>query len=337
MNRLASTIRPTTMQVRTETWALKKPFRITGSTIDEFDVLVLTLGQGGLTGRGEAIGVSYRGETLATMAAQLEALRPQIESGQGRLAQRELGIGGARNALDCALWDLEAKAVGRPVWQLAGLETLRPLLTTFTLGADTPAEMAAGAAAWPQAQALKLKLLGDEDDAARVRAVRAMRPDVWIGVDANRGFTLDSLAALLPTLVDARVQLVEQPFALGRDADLDGLDCPIPIAADESIQGLEDLERIGNRWDVINIKLDKCGGLTEGLEMARLAKRMGRRAMVGTMGGTAMAMAPGCVVGQLCEVVDLDGPALLRQDRQPGAHYADGQVWCAEAVWGGAA
>lgn len=326
----------TEMHIGRETWKLKKPFRITGSTIEDFEVLVLTLQQESLVGRGEAIGVSYRGETVESMAAQLEAVRPAIEHGEGRAAQRELGIGGARNALDCALWDLEAKMARTPVWRLAGLDAMRPLLTTFTLGADTPAEMAAGAVAWPTARALKLKLIGDEDDAARVRAVRAARPDAWIGVDANRGFTKASLAALLSTLVDARVQLVEQPFALGCDADLDGLDCPIPIAADESIQGLEDLEKIGNRWDVINIKLDKCGGLTEGLAMARLAKRMGRRAMVGTMGGTSLAMAPGCVVGQLCDVVDLDGPVLLREDREPAASYVDGQVWCAESVWGGA-
>jgi len=327
---------PTTMQVRTETWALKKPFRITGSTIEDFEVLVLTLQQGPFVGRGEAIGVSYRGETVSSMAAQLEALRTDIERGQGREAQKALGIGGARNALDCALWDLEAKVARRPVWQLAGLDAVRPLLTTFTLGADTPEAMAAGAAGWTDARALKLKLIGDGDDAARVRAVRRMRPDAWIGVDANRGFTEQSLASLLPTLIDARVRLVEQPFALDRDADLDGLDCPIPIAADESIQGLDDLERIGSRWQVINIKLDKCGGLTEGLAMARLAKRMGRQAMVGTMGGTSMAMAPGCIVGQLCEVVDLDGPVLLRQDRELAARYDDGHVFCSEEVWGGA-
>lgn len=325
------------MSIELETWSLSKPFRITGETMVAFDVLVLTLRQGALVGRGEAIGVSYRGDAPARMRAQLEQLRSDIECGLGREAQQRLPIGGARNALDCALWDLEAKIARRPVWQLAGLEQPRALRTTFTIGADSPAAMAANALDWPAARALKLKLTGAESDAERVRAVRAARPDAWIAVDANRGFTRDSLESLMPTLVDTRVELIEQPFALGCDAHLDGLDSPIPIAADESIQGLDDLRAIGTRWDVINIKLDKCGGLTEGLAMAKLAAQMGRRAMVGTMGGTSLAMGPGFLVGQLCGVVDLDGPVLLKKDRVPGASYADGDIWCGDSVWGGAA
>jgi L-Ala-D/L-Glu epimerase len=324
------------MNFSIESWPLQKPFTITGSTITEFEVVVLSLSDGTHTGIGEAIGVSYFDEDAQSISRQLGALRGDIEGGAAWELQHSLRIGGARNALDCALWDLRAKTAARPVWDLAGLPPPRPLLTTFTIGADSPAAMAAGAKEWPTARALKLKLIGDEQDAERVRAVRAARPDTWIAVDANQGFTLESFDRILGTLVDAGVQLVEQPFARGCDHHLDDLGCPIPMAADESIQGLEDLERIGNRWNVINIKLDKCGGLSEGIEMAKLAKRMGRRAMVGTMGGTSLAMSPGFLLGQLCDVVDLDGPLLLSRDRSRAATYCDGNIWCSEDVWGAA-
>lgn len=324
------------MRLELETWALKKPFTITGETITTFDVMVLTLSHGQYVGRGEAIGVGYRGETPLSMLVELEAARDEIESGRGREAQERLPNGGARNALDCALWDLEAKIAGKPVWQLAGLEPPRPLRTTYTLGADTPQAMADGALAVPQARALKLKLTGSDLDAARVLAVRAARPDAWMAVDANRGFTPDSLEQLMPVLLSANVQLIEQPFALGCDHELDGIDSRIPIAADESIQGMADLEGIGERWDVINIKLDKCGGLTEALAMAKRIRALGRQPMVGTMGGTSLAMAPGFLVGQLCDVVDLDGPTLLARDRLRAATYVDGTIWCEESVWGAA-
>lgn len=326
---------PLQLDIALESWPLKKPFRITGETLHDFQVVVVTLQRGDAVGHGEATGVSYLRDTPASIVERLRALQGEIEDGHVEAVVAHMPIGGARNALDCALWDLRAKEAGVPVWKLAGVERVRPLCTTFTLGADSPADMAEGARQWPQAKSLKLKLTGTDEDADRVRRVRAARPDVWMGVDANRGFTADKLERLLPVLVACRVELIEQPFALGCDADLEGLSCPIPIAADESIQGVDDLLVRGHLYDVVNIKLDKCGGLTEGLEMARVARRMGLTPMVGTMGGTSRAMAAGFVVGQSCNVVDLDGPVLLKQDRLPAARYDDGLIWCDDAVWGG--
>jgi L-alanine-DL-glutamate epimerase-like enolase superfamily enzyme len=218
---------------------------------------------------------------------------------------------------------------------LAGVGEPDSLLTTFTLSADAPERMALGARGYGQARALKLKLTGEEPslDAERVRAVRRARPDVWMGVDGNQGFTPDRLGALIPALVEARVQLVEQPFPRGCEAWMAGLDCPIATAADESVQGMKELEALTD-FDVINIKLDKCGGLTEGLAMARQARRMGLGVMVGNMVGTSWAMAPAFVLGQLCDIVDLDGPVVLESDRKPHISYRAGRVTCPDAVWG---
>jgi L-alanine-DL-glutamate epimerase-like enolase superfamily enzyme len=270
------------------------------------------------------------------MLAQIEALRARIEAGITREElQRLLPAGGARNALDCALWDLDARRAGKPVWQLAGLGAPKPLLTTYTVGADSPDVMAARAIAYAAARAIKLKLTDDDDNAERVRAVRAARPDAWLMVDANQGFTRESFARLLPTLVDARVDVVEQPFPVGSEAWLDGLERPIRIAADESVQDRGDLAKMTGRVDVINIKLDKCGGLTEALAIADEARKLGFELMVGNMGGSSLAMAPSFVVGQLCDVVDLDGPISLLADYSPSVVYADGTVWCPDALWGG--
>jgi L-alanine-DL-glutamate epimerase-like enolase superfamily enzyme len=211
----------------------------------------------------------------------------------------------------------------------------KPLRTTFTLAADDPATVRAGALKFAQASALKLKLDGDlETDIARVRAVREARPDVWLGVDANQGHTLETLDALLPVLCDAGVKLLEQPLARGREADLDGYRCPIPLAADESVQDSSDMEALVGRFDVVNIKLDKCGGLTEALHMIDVARRLGLRTMVGSMFGTSYAAAAGFVVGQHCEIVDLDGPTVLSVDREPAVRYEGGRIHCPAGVWG---
>jgi L-alanine-DL-glutamate epimerase-like enolase superfamily enzyme len=208
-------------------------------------------------------------------------------------------------------------------------------LTTCTVGADEPDAMAERALDYQGALAIKLKLIGDGRDGDRVSAVRAVRPDVFLAVDANQGFTPDSLDALWPTLLACRVELVEQPYPIGQDALLDGYDRPIPIAADESVQSLADLDGLKGRFDVVNLKLDKSGGLTEGLRMARRAKDLGLKVMVGNMTGTSLAMAPAFVLGQLCDVIDLDGPLLLSEDRSPGVVYADGRIGIPKAFWGG--
>ena len=326
---------PLALETRIERWPLTRPFHITGYVWNTTDVLCVCLAQDGYIGRGEASGVYYRGESPATMLEQLEALRPEIERGISRDVLRTLlPSGGARNALDCALWDLEAHLEGRPVWQIAGLDEPRPLLTTFTCGAGPPEEMAATAHSYLGARALKLKLTGEPDDAARIQAVRAALPEAWLAVDANQGFTPDSLNALMPVLEGAGVSLIEQPFPMAHDAWLDEFVSCIPIAADESVQGLSDMRSLCGRFQVVNIKLDKCGGLTEGLAIAREAREVGLEPMIGNMTGTSLAMAPAFLIGQLCTIVDLDGPVFLRSDRPTPVQYVDGFIRCPAALWG---
>jgi L-alanine-DL-glutamate epimerase-like enolase superfamily enzyme len=297
--------------------------------------LVVTLEKDGQVGRGEAEGVYYKDDTPVSMIKEIEERRSLIEAGINRESvQKLLPPGGARNALDCAVWDLEAKLTGRRAWQIAGLERPRPLITTFTCGANTPEKMAAAAGAYANARAIKLKLTGEPSDADRVRAVRQARPDVWLGVDANQGFTRASLERLMPTLTDTHVALIEQPFPIGQEALLDGFQSPIAIAADESAQDLRDIPGLVGRFNVVNIKLDKCGGLTEGLAMARAARALGLDTMVGNMLGTSLAMAPGFLVGQLCNVVDLDGPVFLKADRAISVDYKNGMISCPDALWG---
>lgn len=323
--------------LQTESWPYREPFRITNYVFTEAQVLRVTLHDGGVIGRGEANGVYYHDETVVRMAEQIEAVRGKIEAGMDRQTLRDaLPPGGARNALDCALWDLEAKRSGTPAWKSARVRQPIPLRTTFTIGAGTPEQMAASARAYTQARAIKIKLTA-EDTAACVRAVRAARPDVWIGVDANQAFTRQSLADLLPALVAADVGLIEQPLPRGEDNQLAGLRSSIPLAADESVQSLRDIEPLAAHYDLINIKLDKCGGLTEALMMVEEARRHGMRAMVGCMNATSLGIAPAFVLGQMCDVVDLDAPLFLARDRTPSVDYANGEVSCPEAVWGAAA
>lgn len=326
------------LRLQIEKLPLHEPFRISGHIWTEVEVVLATLEEGGRRGRGEACGVYYMDDTPRSIMATIEGVRAEIEAGIDRAGlQQLLPPGGARNALDCALWELDSLRTGTPVWKLAGLGSPRPLITTYTLGAEDPEVMAARARRHARARALKLKLTGDlELDQARVHAVREARPDVWIGVDANQGYTADALPSLVRTLEIQRVSLLEQPVQRGREADLNGFRSRIPIAADESVLDLRELPAAAGRFDVINIKLDKCGGLTEGLAMASEARRLGMKVMVGNMVGTSLAMAPGFVLGQLCDIVDLDGPIFLTRDRKPAVSYDDGHIWSGESVWGGA-
>ena len=324
------------MGVSVEKLRLANPFRISGHVFDGRNAVIVTLDDGTHVGRGEASGVYYIGDDLEQMLAALANARGAIEAGPSRAELRAiLPAGGARNAVDAALWELESKRAGRPVWALAGLDAPRPLRTTFTVGADEPARMAAEAVAYRGANAIKVKLTGDLDlDIARVDAIRAARPDVWLGVDANQGFSIGDLDRLVAAMVAAGVSLIEQPLARGRESDLDGYNAPIPLAADESALTLADVAGLKGRFDVFNIKLDKCGGLTEALMIAAAAREAGLGVMVGCMVCSSLGAAPGFVVGQLCDLVDLDGPIFLKQDRTPGLVYRDGTVWCDDAVWG---
>lgn len=331
-----SSTNPLKMQVEIERLRLKSPFRISGYTFNEVPVAVVTLHSQQACGRGEAAGVYYLNDTPEQIVSTLESHRSAIERGIGREQLRQLlPLGGARNALDCALWELEARHSGKHVWALCGIDQVVPRITTFTLSADEPAAVMRAAQALPHAQALKLKLDGDvELDKERLRVVRKLRPDAWIGVDANQGYTLKSLNAAMPTFVEAGVKLVEQPLARGREAELEGFESPIPLAADESVQGAADVPGLVGRFQVVNIKLDKCGGLTEALAMVREARRLGLQVMVGNMMGSSLATAPAFVVAQLCDYVDLDGSVFLAEDRRPGVTYQDGRVHCSSSIWG---
>jgi L-alanine-DL-glutamate epimerase-like enolase superfamily enzyme len=323
------------LRIELEDWQLKAPFRITGHVFTSTPVVVARIAEGPHEGRGEAAGVYYRNDTPAAAAAQLEAVRGAVEAGLDRAAlQTLLPAGAARNALDCALWDLESQITGTPAWHLAGLAPPRRLVTTFTLSADTPAAMAQAARAY-NARALKLKLTGDALDEERIRHVHAACPDAELAVDANQGFTPATLEALWPVLQSSNVTLVEQPFPVGQEAWLDGMARPIRIAADESVQSSADIAALPGRFDMINIKLDKSGGLTEALAMAHHARALGLGVMVGNMTGTSLCMAPALLLGQIADLADLDGPVFLAHDRVPGVRYEDGMICIPEAFWGG--
>lgn len=319
-----------------ETWPLRTPFHITGYTIDRAEVVVVELEAEGICGFGEAVGVYYHGDTAKKIRAQIEAVRDKIELGVDRQSLKKiLPPGGARNAVDCALWDIECKLSGRAAWQIAEFNSPpKPILTTITCSADAPEVMAEEAARFEHARAIKLKLTGEAIDVARVEHVRNARPDVWLSVDANQGYKRASLLAALPAFVALNVSLIEQPFRIGEEHLLDDLQSPIPLAADESAQSEQDLAALVGRVQAVNIKLDKCGGLTSALDMAARARALGLNPMVGNMLGTSLAMAPAFLVGQLCMTADLDGPIFLGADRKPSVFYKDGLLHCPPDVWG---
>jgi L-alanine-DL-glutamate epimerase-like enolase superfamily enzyme len=275
------------------------------------------------------------GETIEGVSAALEAMRGALASGLGRVAlQRAMPAGAARNALDCAFWDLEAKASGRAAHELAGRPPPRALTTAYTISLDTPDAMA-GAAAKASARALLKVKLGSTDDAARIAAVRAAAPNAELIVDANEGWRAGNLAANLAACAAAGVTLIEQPLPAGDDGALASLARPIPVCADESVHDRASLASLVGRYDAINIKLDKTGGLTEALAMADEAKRLRFAIMVGCMVATSLSMAPALLVAQSARVVDLDGPLLLARDREHGMRYEGSLVYpAARELWG---
>jgi L-alanine-DL-glutamate epimerase-like enolase superfamily enzyme len=308
----------------TESWAFREPFTITGYTFTSSDLLLVSIEQNGSRGRGEAAGVYYLAETGESMRADVEAVREAVEAGAGRDELRKLlPAGGARNALDCALWDLEAKQNNSTIWALTGIEP-KPTRTVLTIGIGTPEAMAA-AAAKLDSDRIKVKL-DSKLPVERMTAVRKARPDAELIVDANQGWNLEQLSALAPELATLGVAMIEQPLPRGGDAELEYYRSPVPLGADESCLGVAEFEQAARRYQVINIKLDKAGGLTEALELARLAEERGIELMVGNMMGTSLAMAPGFVVAQLCRFVDLDGALFLTKDRPCPMTYQHGVV-----------
>lgn len=327
--------------VAVEEWPLREPFHFNGHVFQTYRVARVMLSDGIHRGQGEAAGIYYRDDTPDSVPSVVAAIADRLAAGITQAELQELlPPGGARNAVDCALWDLRARQQGRSVLQLCELDDpARALVTTFTVGNDTPEAMAAVALRYKEARAIKLKLRGDGEDADRVRAVRVSCPTVVLMVDANQALSLDSLRALLPALIECGVTLLEQPFPADpeHDALLSSLSLPPPLllALDESAQTTADLARLRGIPQVVNVKLDKAGGLTEALRMVIEARRQGMQAMVGNMGGTSLAMAPALVVGQLCDVVDLDGPVFLREDRRDTVRYEEGLIRMPYPFWGG--
>ena len=323
------------LAVRLETWPLASAFRISRGAKTEAHVVVAEVTDGACAGRGEAVPYPRYDETPEGTRAEIESVRDAVESGLGREGLLEaLPPGAARNALDCALWDLEAKQAARPAWALAGLAAPKPCVTAVTLSLDTPENMGAAAARHAHLPLLKLKVTG-EGDAARIRAVRENAPGARLIVDANEGWSLPMLDELLPALAALGVEMVEQPLPAADDAALEGRRLSLSVCADESCHTRADLPRLAGRYPMVNIKLDKTGGLTEALALAREAQAKGFRIMVGSMVGTSLAMAPAALLAGFAEYVDLDGPLLLARDRTPGLVY-DGAVMAPPepALWG---
>ena len=311
------------MTIETVRRPLAAPFVITGYTFTHLDAVWVTLEHDGATGRGEGVGMYYFGENPEIMSLELESVRDAVESGATRLdIQSLLTRGGARNALDCAYWDLECKAAGKTIWQVLEIAP-QPLMTVATVGMGTPEEMAAKARAFASYPLLKVKLDGRQP-LERLAAIRAARPEAILVVDVNQGWSMAELATYTPELVNLGVAMIEQPLPRGADAKLEVYHSPVPLGADESCLDLSEYEEAASRYDVINIKLDKCGGLTEALAIARRARVEGKDLMVGNMTGTSLSMAPSHVIGQFCRFVDIDGPLLLASDIAEGLAYGEG-------------
>jgi L-alanine-DL-glutamate epimerase-like enolase superfamily enzyme len=322
------------LSTRIEQWELRKPFTITRGTFTSSEVLVAEIRDGQWLARAEAAGVDYHGENRQQMAEQIEAAWFELGDEPKREALQEiLPPGGARNALDCALWDLEAKRSGRSIWELVDLKP-RNLTTVCTIGIDEPESMAASAAEMTQYPELKIKL-NDDRPVERIEAIRQARPDARLVIDANQAWTLPRLREVAPHLAKLGVEMIEQPLAEGGDAELQGYEPPVLLCADESCNTLEDLEYLATRYQMVNIKLDKTGGLTEALRIARRARDLGLELMIGNMLGSSLAMAPAFVIGLLCRYNDLDGPLLQKRDRENGMAYDGGTVSPPRAeLWG---
>lgn len=314
------------VSIHIEHWPMLAPFRITGHLFTALDCVVVEIAEGAHMGRGEAAGVYYLQDTPDQAFDQIHAIRAELEAGLDReTLQKLLPPGGARNAVDCALWDLECKRAGKSVWTHTGLNS-RPLTTCQTIGVlDSPEDTGKAAAALSSFKLLKLKLNGDRP-IERVSAVRAARPDARLIVDANQGLTLALLKECLPEFAKSEVEMIEQPLPRGEDAALEGMPREVPLCADESCLHRGEFEAAARRYDMINIKLDKTGGLTEALLLADAVLDRGLDYMVGNMLGTSLAMAPAFVVSQKARIADLDGPLALKADRIGAMTYKNGVV-----------
>ena len=324
------------LRVRREVFPIRGTFRISRGSKTEAVVVVAEIDDGGTVGRGECVPYARYGETVEGVMAAIQEWAPAVAKGLERAdLNAAMPPGAARNALDCALWDLEAKLTGVPAWQSADLAAPPgPVDTAFTLSVDTPERMAEAARAAASRPLLKLKLTG-EGDLERVRAVRENAPASRLIVDANEGWTLAQLERFGPAFADLGVELIEQPLPAGADDALLGFRSAVPLGADESVHGLASLETLRGKYQVANVKLDKTGGLTEALALKAACEAAGLDVMVGCMVATSLAMAPAVLAAQGARYVDLDGPLLLAEDRVPGLRYVGSSVYPPEpALWG---
>ena len=305
--------------------ALEQPFRVAFGTIAGLDVVEVQVREGAVVGRGECCPMAIYGQDAFSTLADIEAIAPRLETGdldrhtlQGAMPARS-----ARNALDCALWDLEVKQSGGSIWEATGLTAVKTIASDVTIGIMSPDETATFAATLRHASMIKLKL-GGETDLECLAAVRSVLPEVPLFVDVNAGWTLEQLNTRAPRLAEAGVFMIEQPLPPQDDHLLDGYNRAVRLCADESCHDRGDLDRLAGRYDYVNIKLDKTGGLTEALALAEAAQARGFRLMVGCMLGSGLAVAPAYVIASMCEVVDLDVPLIVR-DRADAAVHHDGQ------------
>ncbi len=324
------------ISVEIEAWPIAGSFTISRGSKTQADVITVTIREGAHVGRGECVPYGRYNETVKDVAASIKTMAKALSQGLTRdELHRVMARGAGRNAVDCALWDLEAKMSGIPVWKLASLAEPQPLTTAYSLSLDTPEAMGASARKNTHRPLLKLKLGGTGDDVARVAAVRKGAPDAMLIVDANEGWTPDNVLDMANKLAPFGVALIEQPLPTKEDEALRGLLTPIPFCADESAHGLEGLTRLVGLYEYINIKLDKTGGLTEALSVMRCARRRNLKVMVGCMVATSLAMAPAMLIAQGAEFVDLDGPLLLTKDRDHGIRFEGSVMLPAEPeLWG---
>jgi L-Ala-D/L-Glu epimerase len=287
------------------------------------DVLLVTLTEGAAVGRGECVPYARYGESLDSVSEQIRSVQGALESGISREElQSQMPAGAARNAVDCALWDLEAKITGKSAAEIAGLPPMKPVTTAFTLSVGTPEKMAEAASKAAHRPLLKVKLAGAGDD-ERMAAVRANAPESTLIVDANEAWDESCFDANMAACQAAGVALIEQPLPAGKDQILADIERPVTVCADESLHTRKDLQELRSQYDAVNIKLDKAGGLTEALAMAQIAKDLDFKIMMGCMLGTSLAMAPAVLVAQFADFVDLDGPLLLARDRSPAIRFED--------------
>ena len=318
---------------RIERWPLARPFTIARGTKRTADVVVATIHDDGVVGRGECVPYPRYGQSVAAVVSEINAFRGPFDR-QALLTA--MPAGPVRNALDCALWEIESKTTGEPVWTRAHVQRPRRVTTAFTLSLDTPEAMGEQAQAEGARALLKVKLGSDsvDTDVECLRTVRANAPNARLVVDANEGWTLDTLAAFIPAAAAAGVELIEQPLPAEADHQLLGFRSPIAIAADESLGDGANIGTLADRYQAINIKLDKAGGLTHALALAREAQTLGLDIMVGCMVATSLAMAPALLLSGFANFVDLDGPLLLAKDRPPGLNYNADSVLFSTDVWG---